>query len=166
MSTKGDSAQAEQTTSDIPQVVSQECWHVTAVAAALVLLVSVGADPALAITTGRGYQWINGKSGLCIGISADCSAKGVPIVQYGRNLHTDQGWDAFGLPIYPDSAHPVTSVNKADLFVNFGANNRRLGTLCGKTENGTKIVSKACNTANTDELRRPVSAYYYGYPAG
>jgi hypothetical protein len=131
---------------------------------AIALLATTG--PAHAVSTRHAWQWINANSQLCIGIRSGSGAIGAAVLQWGCNNNNDQGWESFGWMAGSNPRDVGTSIHNAGLLVNFGANNRCLGTLNGETGNGTKIISKACNSSNTDELWRPVSAYWHGYGAG
>jgi Ricin-type beta-trefoil lectin domain len=133
----------------------------TALAAAISLM-AVNAAPALAANINYPAQEVNDNSNLCMGIAGGSSANGAAVVQFACELHNDQAWK---LPWAPGS-----SINNltgwTGLVTNFGAANRCLGTLNGGTSNSTKVVSKACNTANTDEIWTTVNATNFGYAGG
>ncbi|WP_331765232.1 RICIN domain-containing protein (plasmid) [Streptomyces sp. NBC_01384] len=115
---------------------------------------------ALAFMPSRATQLVDANSRLCVGIAGGSSNLNAPVVQFKCISHEDQGWY---LPWQAGSS--VQNLKGTQGFIkNFGARNRCLGTASGMTGDSTKIVSKACNAQNRDEIWLPVSAARWGYP--
>jgi Ricin-type beta-trefoil lectin domain len=120
------------------------------------------AQTALAYSPNRSSQWLNGGSGLCMGVAGGSGAVGASVVQFKCLSHKDQGWH---LPWKPGTS--LRNLSGEEGFItNYGAAKRCLGTLNGATANLTPVILRACKAANTDQIWLPVSAAAWGHPGG
>jgi len=117
---------------------------------------------ALYTNINRAAQLINLNSGLCLGIAGGSGGIGAAVVQFTCRSHKDQGWT---LPWKVGESLPNPAGTEG-FIKNYGATNRCLGTLNGNTDDLTKVISRACNAGNLDEIWLPVSAAPWGYPGG
>ena len=126
-----------------------------AVLAATAATATVLFTPSSAMAASTGWQAINQNSGLCMGVSGGSSALGAAVVQFpclSNPFHGDQFWE---LP--PNNIFSYGLVHNASMY------NRCLGLKNSGTDEGTRAVSVACQSADWAQLWEQVPIPGLGY---